>query len=56
MTKKKFDNVKAFSDKYEVFRDTWVNNGFNAPTQETIEFSDLLAEPNASIWPSRCSR
>ncbi|MHA2064880.1 MAG: phage major capsid protein, partial [Candidatus Thorarchaeota archaeon] len=46
----KFDPDKAFGNKYEHFRDTWLNNGFNVPTQAKVEFVDLMATPNATIW------
>ena len=48
--RKKFDSDKAFGDKYELFRDTWNAYGFNEPTQSHLEFSDLMATPNATIW------
>jgi len=46
----KFNHEVAFGDKFELFRDTWMKNGFNVPTQSKVEFKDLLATPNAAIW------
>lgn len=47
---KKFNHSKAFGDNYGMFRDTWMSGGFNEPTQQQVEFSDLIATPQASIW------
>jgi len=50
---KNFDPKTAFGDEktgYALFADTWKNNGFYAPTQTKVEFSDLMATPNASHW------
>jgi hypothetical protein len=46
----KVNNEKAFGDKYELFRDTWFNNGFNAPTQTQMSFNDLMATSNSNYW------
>jgi hypothetical protein len=46
----RFDPAKVFGDSYELFRDTWLNNGFNVPAQTKVEFKDLLATPQATIW------
>jgi hypothetical protein len=46
----KINLEKAFGDKYELFRDTWFNNGFNEPTQNQLTFNDLMATPNANYW------
>lgn len=46
----KFNHEVAFADKFELFKDTFVNNGFNVPTQSKVEFKDLLATPTAQIW------
>jgi hypothetical protein len=46
----KINLEKAFGDKYELFRDTWFNNGFNEPTQNQLSFNDLMATPNANYW------
>jgi hypothetical protein len=48
--RKKFDSDKAFGKEYPLFRDTWNQNGWNEPTQSHVEFQDLMATPNASIW------
>jgi len=50
MGRKNIDFNKAFGDSYELFRDTWKNNGFNDATQTQLEFSDIMATPNASYW------
>ena len=47
---KQFDHEVAFSGKYELFRDTFVSNGFNVVTQDKVEFKDLLATPTAATW------
>lgn len=47
---RKIDHAKAFGDSYELFRDTWFANGFNEPTQQKIEFKDIMATPNAQYW------
>lgn len=47
---KQFDPAKAFGDSYELYRDTWFNNGLNAPTQSQLTFKDLLATPQAAVW------
>lgn len=47
---RKIDHAKAFGDSYELFRDTWFANGFNEPTQQKIEFRDIMATPNAQYW------
>jgi len=46
----KFDPGKTFGDNYDLYRDTWMNHGFNMPTQTQVEFKDLLATPQAAIW------
>lgn len=46
----KFDPQTAFAGKIELFKDTFVNNGWNVPTQSKVEFKDLLATPTAQIW------
>ena len=46
----KIDYKAAFDDKYELFRDTWFNGGFNEPTQTQMTFSDIMATPNAAYW------
>jgi hypothetical protein len=46
----KFDAKVAFGDNYQLYRDTWVNNGVYAPTGTKIGFKDFLATPNANIW------
>lgn len=33
-----------------LFVDTWLNNGWNEPTQEKFEYKDLIATPNAAVW------
>jgi len=50
-----FDHAKAFGidneeQGFKLFLDTFVNDGFNVPTQSKVEFKDLLATPNAAIW------
>jgi len=40
----------AFGDSYELFRDTWMNNGFNSATQAKHEYKDVIATPNAAAW------
>jgi len=40
----------AFGDNYILFRDTWMNNGFNQATQEKHSFADIIATPNAAAW------
>jgi len=47
---KQFDPAKVFGDSYELYRDTWMNHGFNIPAQTQVRFSDLMATPQASIW------
>jgi len=47
---RKIDHATAFGDSYELFRDTWFANGFNEPTQQQIEFKDIMATPNAQYW------
>jgi hypothetical protein len=37
-------------DNYQVFRDTWLNHGFNEIEQTVVPFNDLLAVPNHSVW------
>lgn len=51
----KFDYKVAFAHDdpekgYTLFRDTWMNNGFNEPLREKIEWSDIIATPNARVW------
>jgi len=55
MSKILFDHNQAFGDSanaqsYNLFRDTWFNNGWNEPTQRTVKFRDLIATPNAAVW------
>ncbi|RLC15059.1 MAG: hypothetical protein DRI24_11925 [Deltaproteobacteria bacterium] len=45
-----FDEEKVFGGKFELFRDTWMSNGFNKPTQSKLEFKDMMATSNASEW------
>ena len=51
----KFDYNTAFADGdlqkgYELFRDTWMNNGYNEPLGEKVTWSDIIAVPNARHW------
>lgn len=51
----KFDWNVAFDDGsedkgYTLFRDTWMNDGFNEPLGEKVAWSDMMATPNARIW------
>lgn len=48
--KRNFDQSKAFGDKFELFRDTYLSDGFNTPTQSVLSFTDLLATSNAGEW------
>jgi len=45
-----FDPAKTFGDSYELYRDTWMNHGWNVPLQQSLEFKDLIATPQAAIW------
>jgi hypothetical protein len=45
-----FDSAKVFGDSYELYRDTWFNNGLNVPTQTQVTFRDLMATPQAALW------
>lgn len=47
---KQFDPAKVFGNSYELYRDTWFNNGLNVPTQTQVTFEDLMATPQATIW------
>lgn len=47
------DHEQAFGsnrEDYSLFRDTWMNNGFNAPTQTQMKYKDIMATPNAAYW------
>lgn len=46
----RFDHDKAFGGKYELFRDTWMANGFNDITQSQVSYKDMMATSNAAIW------
>jgi hypothetical protein len=51
----RFDHDTAFAGDdlekgYQLFRDTWMNNGFNEPLGEKVEMRDLMATPNARHW------
>ena len=50
MKNNKFDESKAFGDSFVLYRDTYMNNGWNEPTQEKVSFDDLLATSNAGEW------
>jgi len=41
---------EANKKSYNLFRDTWMNNGYNAPLGEKLAFNDMLAVPNARVW------
>jgi hypothetical protein len=54
----KFDYKVAFADEgsaknkqgYELFRDTWMQNGFNDPLGEKVSWHDMISTPNARHW------
>lgn len=46
----RFNADSAFGSNYDLFRDTWLANGFNEPTQTQVKFADIMATPNANIW------
>lgn len=53
----RFDHKTAFmtdsddlSKGYELFRDTWMNNGHNDILDEKVSLSDMMAVPNANHW------
>jgi hypothetical protein len=54
MTIGRFDHNVAFGPDpekaYSLFLDTWRNNGHNAALDAKVEFKDLIATPNATIW------
>ncbi len=47
---KEFNANEAFGENFELFQDTWNNNGTYQPTNEFVEFKDLMATSNANYW------
>jgi hypothetical protein len=49
----KFDKNTSFGDKFNLFKDTWFQNGFYEPSQEVISVKDMISTPNAAEWMPR---
>jgi hypothetical protein len=45
-----FDEHKVFAGKYQLFRDTWLNGGFNVPNQIHVSYKDLMSTSQAAVW------
>jgi hypothetical protein len=49
----KFDAQTAFGDSFELYLDTFANEGWNTPTQSWISFEDMMATSNSAEWMPR---
>lgn len=47
---KKFDSTSAFADNFDLYLDTWMNNGRYEPTQDILTVKDMITTSNASEW------